>query len=276
VAGEEIERWIDYGTGLAGALAGAGAGGILTGDPSGAAVFGAVLSGGVATALSEAAHRILADRERARVGAVLGLGQRALLDAYAEGRRLREDAFMRARVDGRAPADEVIEHVIRAAQSSYEERKLPHIAAALATIATAPHVDERTAHWIITEIEKASWPKLIALSLVATNKTSPLPDVEVGADVPSAWAPWSAHQVFSELFYSDQFIGRRARTDDTGKPDFGVRFSDFGFTTAGDLLHQAADLGRIPEADREGLRTTILGAGADADPSEAHPTPVDR
>ena len=68
----------------------------------------------------------------------------------------------------------MIEHVLRVAQETYEERKLPYVAAALANIATDPTIDERTAHRLLSELERANWPKLVALAAVRSRESSPL------------------------------------------------------------------------------------------------------
>ncbi|MFS2242760.1 hypothetical protein [Microbacterium sp. OR16] len=234
----------------------------VVGDFPGA--IGAVLGGSVASALGEMTDRVLSQREAARVGAVLIMARDEVLAHIANGRAVRGDALMRERVQGRAPIDEVIEHVLRVAQKTYEERKLPYVAAALANIATDSSIDERTAHRLLSELERASWPKLVALAAVRSREASPLPDIEAG-EHPPQWSMWSAHEVFTELYYVDQLLGASQRLDAEGLPEVGgARFSDFGLTTAGSLLVDGAGLERIPNADRVELLTAIAVSASDA------------
>ena len=256
-----IERFIEWGSNIVGTAAG-GLAGQITAGPAGAVggmVAGAFVGETIAPVLSEIGQRVLSTRQKERVGAVSILATNMLQEALANGSRLRGDAFLRARADGRSPAAEVIEHVMLAAQSSFEERKLPHLAAALTSIALAEHVDERTAHWIVGTLERLSWTKLVALALIDDQELNPLPPLDVGTH-PETWGPWSAHTIFHELIYSDILASQTgpARTDgEFGAPIFTKRFSDLGLTTGGSLIVQAGDLASIIPNDREELRRSI-------------------
>jgi hypothetical protein len=56
------------------------------------------------------------------------LSAQYLESALAQGKTLRDDEFFDTRPDGRPDAEEVLEGVLRKAQSEYEERKLPYLA----------------------------------------------------------------------------------------------------------------------------------------------------
>jgi hypothetical protein len=215
-----------------------------------------MLGEGMTAAIMETSSRMLSKRERERVGAVVLLARGILMQQLTEGAQLRGDAMLRSGVDGRAPADEVIEHVLQVAQRSYEERKLFHVAAALARIAVAETIDERSAHWIITTLDRLSWPKLVALAMVGLNAEEPLPDREVGKGF-NEWTPWSAHQAFYELQHTDELIGREARKDARGRPRFTSFFNDFRLTAGGSLVYQVAELDAVTAEERTALRVAI-------------------
>ena len=77
---------------------------------------------------SEVADRWLAPREQARVGGVLALSAEMLKSQIDLGGTLRDDGFFDTPPDGRSDAEEIMESVLRKAQTEYEERKLPYIA----------------------------------------------------------------------------------------------------------------------------------------------------
>ena len=258
VGGSSVgDRLITYGADLAGAIAGSAIGATAGGAPGAAsgAVLGAILGSGLTSALGEAGSRIMSRREKSRVGAVAIFAREKLLEAIEDGARLRGDDLIRARIDGRSPADEVIEHVLQVAQRSYEERKLPHIGAVLAHVAVSEWLDEATAHWLLATIERLSWPKLVALSLVAGNEDQPLPDAKIGAV--SDWSPWSVHHLFTELQHIDMLARREMRTAERGMPDASSYFNDIRLTSGGKLLYWAGDLESVSARARDDLRATI-------------------
>ena len=73
-------------------------------------------------------NRILAGREKARVGLVYGLAAHRIKERLDRGEQLRADGFFDAHISDRSSADEIAEAVLIAAQKEYEERKLPYIA----------------------------------------------------------------------------------------------------------------------------------------------------
>ena len=77
---------------------------------------------------AEMADRWLGPREQARVGGVLALSAELLKEKLDQGRTLRDDGFFDAPPDVRSAAEEVMEGVLRKAQTEYEERKLTYLA----------------------------------------------------------------------------------------------------------------------------------------------------
>jgi hypothetical protein len=248
----ETEGWMSYGASLAGSLTGGLVGGAATNDLSGA-MIGAGVGAVVEVSLSEAAHQYTSRRQQKRIGALITMARDRLLKNIADGETLRTDPFLRRRINGRSPAHEVLEHVIQVAQGTFEERKLPYIAAALANIAVHSEINEVTAHWIVSTLESLSWPKLVALALVGGKDARPLPDISIGR-FESDWASWSAHEVFHALYYYDQLLSM-AQTPSRRLPD--PNLSHAGLTVASNLIYQAAELESIPSADRDELLRSL-------------------
>jgi hypothetical protein len=95
------------------------------------------------------ANRFLADREKARVGFVYGLAAQEIKRRLDRGEHLRTDGFFELDITDRAPADEIAEAVLIAAQREHEERKLPYIAKLLAFVAFESHIDRGMANYLV-------------------------------------------------------------------------------------------------------------------------------
>lgn len=252
-----IDRWSGYGSGLAGSLTGAAFGAVATRDPA-ATVMGAALGSTVESALSEASHRVMSRRQKARVGAVVAIARDELISRVGRGDVLRTDDFLRERIDGRSPADEVIEHVIQVAQTTFEERKLPYIAALLASIATSSDVDEATAHWAINAIDSLSWHKLVALAAVGRTEQAELPAVDP-AGSPAAPFAWPVQRAFFELFNTDQMVTEAEELEE-GLFNVGTpRINEMKLSHAGELIFQLAGLDSLPDKEITSLLVTLLG-----------------
>lgn len=254
-------RFETHGATLAGALSSAAVS-AMSGDPA-VALTGSLVGATLTAALSEASAQKLSRREKERIGALAILASSRLRQMLGEGAKLRGDDFIRSRVDGRSPADEVIEHGVIAARTAYEERKLPFLANALAHIAVSEWIDETTAHWVLSTLESMSWSKLVALALVDAHETAPLPDTKVVASAAS-WQPWSMHNVFAELSSTHNLIGRHPRqiADSEGMPDFSDYFSDYRLTPGGKMLFWSAGLEGIQSDDRAVVMKAIVDDGA--------------
>ena len=100
----------------------------VTGNPEfgvGAAALGA--TGAYRRVGAEIADRLLGPREQARIGGVLALSAEVLRAKLDQGCTLRDDGFFDTPPEGRSDADEVLESVLRKAQTEYEERKLEYL-----------------------------------------------------------------------------------------------------------------------------------------------------
>jgi hypothetical protein len=118
---------IEVGTTALGATS-AAAVALTTGDPAfglGTTALGA--TGAWRRAGTEVANRLLGPREEARIGGVLALSFESLKTKLEQGRTLRDDGFFDPPPNGRPNAEEILEGVLRKAQTEYEERKLKHL-----------------------------------------------------------------------------------------------------------------------------------------------------
>jgi hypothetical protein len=109
--------------------------------------------------------RVLAGREKARVGVVYGLAAHKIKERLDNGEKLRTDGFFEPDITGRSPADEIAEAVLIAAQREHEERKLPYIANLLAFVAFTPGVDRATANQMIRLAGSLSYQQFCLLAL---------------------------------------------------------------------------------------------------------------
>lgn len=195
-------------------------------------------------------------RQKARVGVMVTLARDRLIALTGAGSVLRGDEFMRARIDGRSPADEVIEHVIQVSQNTFEERKLPHVAAVLAHIAVSSDIDEATAHWAVSTIETLSWHKLVALAAIATlpPRTLPSIDPEYLTVTP---ASWPLRRAIYELFNRDSLLTHAERAEE-GTFNFGTPpLGKMKLSPAGELLVRLADLRSIAHVEVVGFSETL-------------------
>ena len=114
---------------------------------------GAVLGPGVAHAFKYVARlfldRVMAKRERQRVGLVYALTAAAIQRRLDAGDRIRDDDFFDRDITDRSKADEVAEAVLIAAQREHEERKLLFLANLLASFAFESQIDQGMANYFV-------------------------------------------------------------------------------------------------------------------------------
>src|SRR5437016_14366254 len=104
----------------------------LAGVELGGAVAGGALAPiigvGFRRAATDLAERLLGDRERLRVGAVIALTSDEIRQRLDNGELHRRDDFLDQSGGRRSTAEEIAEGVLLAAQREYEESKLPLLA----------------------------------------------------------------------------------------------------------------------------------------------------
>ena len=124
----KLRQIIEKGTNVVGTTTGAALS-VVTGSPELGVSLAAIGATGIYQKVgTEIADRWLAPREQARIGGVLVLSVEMLKSKLDRGRTLRDDGFFDTPTDGRSNAEEVLEGVLRKAQTEYEERKLKYLA----------------------------------------------------------------------------------------------------------------------------------------------------
>ena len=113
------------------------------------AVFGPTVAHSLRCIANLFVGRVLADREKARVGLVYGLAAHRIKERLSNGDKLRTDGFFEADVTDRSSADEIAEAVLIAAQKEHEERKLPYIANLLSFAAFESEIDRGMANYLV-------------------------------------------------------------------------------------------------------------------------------
>ena len=125
---QRLRQMIEMGANVAGASTNAALS-MVSGSPTVSVALAAIQATGIYDKVgTEIADRWLAPREQARIGGVLALSAAMLQSELERGRTLRRDDFFKVPPDGRSRAEEVMEGVLRKAQTEYEERKLPYLA----------------------------------------------------------------------------------------------------------------------------------------------------
>lgn len=156
-------------------IAGAALGGALSFiavGPSGAAAGAAM---GVATARllsnigEEASKRLLAPREKVRLGGVLAIAANEIQERIERGESVRSDGFFGKEGQGRSDAEEVVESILLKSQREPEEKKLPYMGHLLANVAFDARVSPEMAHQI-TKIADALTYRQICILCLAVKK----------------------------------------------------------------------------------------------------------
>ena len=165
-----IRRLINAGAEVAGGAIG-GALGFLAAGPAGAAALGAA-GAAAASALKhigeEASERLLAPREKVKVGGVLALIAAEVNSRTAAGEKPRDDGFFSA--IGRSAAEEVAESVLLKSQREAEEKKLPYMAHLFASVAFDSTISPALAHQLVKSAEQLTYRQLCLLRLGAVKQ----------------------------------------------------------------------------------------------------------
>ena len=121
-----IQEIIQTGAEMAGGLSGLVIGSIVTGGAGAiiAAVSGPIITKLFAKAGNEIKARVFGNREEKRIGLTYAIGWQKMKTRLENGDELRNDDFFQSDSSNRSSADEILEGVLRNAQSEYEEKKL--------------------------------------------------------------------------------------------------------------------------------------------------------
>lgn len=168
---DRMRTLISGGAEIAGSAVGAALG-FFAGGPVGAAVLGA---GGAAAAMAlkhvgqEVSARLLAPREKVRVGGVLAIAAAEIDRRIRNGESLRSDGFFERTSTSRSDAEEVAESVLLKSQREPEERKLQYMGYLLANIAFDAEISGQMAHQIIKAAEGLTYRQLCIMKLAVVK-----------------------------------------------------------------------------------------------------------
>lgn len=124
---------------------------------------------------AELQRRLLGPREVVRIAAALDHTLIHVQRRLDSGETPRSDGFVESSPDGRSAAEEIVEGVLRAAQREYEERKVPHLGALLASIAFTPAIDRYYANFLVRVAERLSYRQLVLLSFLSQLEALGIP-----------------------------------------------------------------------------------------------------
>lgn len=161
-----LRQLVEKGANVVGATTGAAVA-LVTGEPMLAIGAAGVKASGIYKAVgAEIADRLLAPREEGRIGGVLALSAQYLGSALAHGKMLRDDGFFDTPEDGRPDAEEVLEGVLRKAQSEYEERKLPYLARLWSNACLDKNLDSAELNYLSKLSEQLTYRQLVIIAIV--------------------------------------------------------------------------------------------------------------
>ena len=164
---ESVRKLIAAATDIVGAATGATIGQILSG-PAGAAAggaYGAMARIMLQDVALDFTYRSLGEREEARVGAAIFYFAEKYQEKLDAGERPRQDGFFDDTPDDRAPAKELFEATLLAAQREHQERKLRFFGNLMANIAFHSEIDRAQANHLIKLAEDLSYRQLCLLAL---------------------------------------------------------------------------------------------------------------
>lgn len=108
----------------------------------------------------------LGNREASRIGYTYGLGLKYIVTRVESGDKQRCDKFFDSIENDRSIAEEILEGILRASQTEYEERKLPYYADLLANINFEENVGQDKACLFIKISQGISYKQMCLLQLL--------------------------------------------------------------------------------------------------------------
>lgn len=163
-----IRALVSQGAKIAGGAVGAAIG-FFAGGPAGAAALGAagtMVSEALSSIGDDVAQRMLAPREKVRVGGLLALSAARIDQRVKNGEQVRSDGFFDEKSAGRSDAEEIAESILLKAQRESEEKKLPYMANLLSNIVFLPDVSIELAQQLAKLSEALTYRQLCILSAV--------------------------------------------------------------------------------------------------------------
>jgi hypothetical protein len=163
---DALSSFTEIGAEIAGGLAPIAVGTLIAGPiGSAAGAFAAPFASRIFGKLAkEFSNRALGRREKTRVGATIIYTVAKINDNLESGQQVRQDDFFQELPEDRAPAVEIAEGVLLAAQREHQERKLPFYGNLLANIAFREDIDRSLANALVGQAEQMSYRQLCLLS----------------------------------------------------------------------------------------------------------------
>lgn len=159
----EMSEVLEGGIEVVGSLPGAAVGFLIAGPPGG--VVGAAVTPVMTRALKAAVGAGLAWRARDRAAAAAILIAGARRERADRGEHPRNDGFFDARGELRPEAEELLEGVLREAAQTYEERKVPLLAALYSNVEHDASVPGPDALLLLRRAAELTYRQLVALSV---------------------------------------------------------------------------------------------------------------
>ena len=183
---------ITIGAQAVGGAIGAGAG-FLLGGPLGAAAGGAgsaLFTQALDNVGQDIQRRLISPGELRRVGVAMWYASLAIRSRLNNGQKIRTDDFFQQQPDDRAAANEVLEHVLLAAQRDPQEKKLKYYGNLLAAFPFVPTISRADANLLVRRAEELSYRQLCLLSLLTRRDVFSLRRRDYrGAPISSALEP---------------------------------------------------------------------------------------
>jgi hypothetical protein len=194
-------------------------------------------------------------RGEARVGAFYLLTQSAINEQIRRGRPLRTDGFFDEDSSGRAPVDEAVEAMLRAAEDEYQERKLPYLSRLLAEVAVNTAIDRDTAATLVRQAHELTHRQILLLAMFGHSE-----EFELRQDNFRLEPVNSGDEIIPLLTDISDLAqrGLAAIRGDTVVPPTDVIPSVIEPFGLGTWLYAAMDLGTIPRAELDPL-AALLG-----------------
>lgn len=258
---DNADKIIDAGVEAVGSLGGAGVGLFIAG-PAGA-LIGAVAAP-IGAAFMKQAARVarghFSKREEVRVGSVLAIAASEIKRRTDLGDLLRTDDFFEASIDARSASDEVIEAVVRSAESEPEERKLPYIGMLLSNIAFDDTVSRESANRLVSIAHNLTYLEISYLALfhVARDRAEELDlDNALPAEA-KTYALAGASEMIARLdpiwsIYTQHFISGPSRSMGIG----GLKPNELQSFGVGKHLADLMELSRMPFEELQRLASQI-------------------
>ncbi len=233
-----------------------GALGFLCAGPIVAAAAGAggvLITKALVAVGDEISDRILAPREKARIGATLAISADTVRKRIENGDPPRQDEFVDDGSD-HPPIEEITEGLLLAAQRAYDEKRVPYIGRLSGNLNFRPDLNTAAASWLTRLAQDISYTQLCMLRLALENvKGEPLR----GGRIENKRTKGPAHAAYlAEIFnlYQRSLInfGDAAVFSvlDTNPPAMALQ----GY---GVHLYDLMELGRIPKEDLRPIREAL-------------------